>query len=421
MLGPTNAGTKVEVSYDIYSFAFDPSTFSSGANLSYTNGLTGMVPLDNSSTTGTVNSSMSWGSWQTLENNPYLKDCYYSITYGDGTEIKLNPYDLTKGLDGTDYSTEITQQNVMFNIPTRYITRNANGVSHSRNPANGEALAHTIAGDTYKYVGIGVYPSVNVSNVAKSVSGVKPSASITRANFRTYSKANGSPSNGVWLQWNYHHYQLMRDLVLMSTLNWDSQTKIGRGNLSGGNQNNWALNGLYNSSGLFVGSQTTGSGYAVKSLIENMWGQCWQFVDDIYTGDEYADNGGIWKDIYAGQNSSPTDDTSNKTVVGRLYIGASSGNISAGWKYAGAINTTNAGWGLSSAYGGSTTSYQFDGYYTAAVTVSGGTPTVTSAHNFLVGGGSNNASSAGVSALLVVDALANSGWNYGSRLAFVHD
>lgn len=95
-----------------------------------------------------------------------------------------------------------------------------------------------------------------------------------------------------------------------------------------------------------------------------MWGTCWQFVDDIYTGDEYAQDGGIWKDIYAGQNSSPTDDTSNKSVIGKMYIGASTGNISSGWKYAGQIGTSSKGWGLPTAYGGSTSSYTFDGYYT---------------------------------------------------------
>ena len=357
-----------------FTMNFNSSTFSSGANLSYADGLSGLTPLNNSATTGTANSSMSWGSWRTLENNPYLKDCYYSIIYGDGTEIKLNPYDLTKGLDGTDYSTLITQQNVMFNIPTRYINRTASGVSHSRNPAYGDALAHTIDGTVYPYLAIGVYPSVNVSNVAKSVSGVKPSGSITRTNFRTYSKANGNPSNGVWLQWNWHHYQLIHDLILMSTLNWDSQTRIGRGNLSGSNNTNWAVNGLYNSAGLFAGSQTTGAGYGVKALIENMWGQCWQFVDDVVTGDVYSDGGYWWKDVWAGQNSSPTITsgetdsgtivTSDKVKVGRFVLGASSGSVSAGWKYASAIDTSNAGWGLSTATGGGTSSYTFDGYYT---------------------------------------------------------
>ena len=192
--------------FDKYSMNFDPATFSSGKNLSYADKLVGLTPLDNSATTGTANSSMAWGSWQYLEKNPILKDCYYSITYGDGTEIKLNPYDLSKGLDGTDYSTEITQENVMFNIPTRYINRTASGVSHSRNPAMGEAFAHTIDGTVYPYVGIGVYPSVNVSSVAKSVSGVKPTGNITRPNFRSYSAANGTPSNGKWMQWNFHHY-----------------------------------------------------------------------------------------------------------------------------------------------------------------------------------------------------------------------
>ena len=421
MIGPTNAGYGSATMLDKYAVKFDQSTFSSGANLSYSDGFSGLTPLNNSSTTGTMNSSMAWGSWQTLETNPYLKDCYYSVTYGDGTEVKLNPYDLTKALDGTDMSSVITAENVMFNIPTRYILRNANGFTHSRNPASGNALAHTIDGDTYNWLAIGVYPSVNVSSVAKSVSGVKPSASITRPNFRTYSRANGSPSNGIWMQWNFHQYQLMRDLVLASTLNWDSQTRIGRGNLSGGNNSNWVLNGFANTLGLFVGSQSTGAGYGVKSLIENMWGQCWQFVDDTYTGDEYADSGSIWKDIYAGQNATPTDDTTNKTVVGRLYLGPSTGNISAGWKYASAINVTNAGWGIPLAHGGSTSSYTFDGCYNAAVTVSGGVPTVTSAHNFLVGGHSNRASSAGVSALAVNDTLTYSGWSLGSRLAFVHN
>ena len=213
----------------------------------------------------------------------------------------------------------------------------------------------------------------------------------------------------------------MRDIVLMSTLDWDSQSTIGRGNLSGSNNNNWSLNGLYNASGLFVGSQSTGSGYAVKSLIENMWGTCWQFIDDLYTGDEYADNGYIWKDIYAGQNSAPTDDTSNKTVVGKMCIGPNTGNITSGWKYGASIGTTNAGWGLPIGQGGSTGSYTFDGYYTAAVTVTSGEPTVTAAHNFLVGGTSSHASSAGLSALSVTGALSDTVWSYGSRLAFVHE
>ena len=402
---------------------FDASTFSSGANLSYADGLSGLTPLNNSATTGTVNSSMSWGSWQTLENNPYLKDCYYSVIYGDGEEIKLNPYNLAQGLDGTDCSTLITQENVMFNIPTRYINRTASGFTHSRNPAYGDALAHTIDGTVYPYLAIGVYPSVNVSSVAKSVSGVKPSASINRTNFRTYSKANGNPSNGVWLQWNWDQAMLIRDMVLMSTLNWDSQTRIGRGNLSGSNNSNWAVNGLYNSAGLFAGSQSTGAGYAVKALIENMWGQCWQFVDDVVTGDTYSDGGYWWKDVWAGQNSSPTITsgetdsgaivTSDKRNIGRFVLGASSGSVGAGWKYASAIGTTNAGWGLSSATGGSTSSYMFDGYYTAA-------NTSTTARNCLVGGDSNNASLAGVSALRFHTTVSDSSWHNGSRLAFVH-
>lgn len=418
MIGPTNAGAGRN--YERYTIEFDATYFSSGKGLYYADGFAGFTKLDNHLSTSTANSNMSGGSWMSLEDNPYLRDCYYSITYGDGTEIRLNPYDLSKGLDGTDYSTEITQENVMFNIPTRYIDRNANGISHSRNPANGIALAHTIDGHTYKYLGIGVYPSVNVSSVAKSVSGVKPSGNITRANFRSYSSANGSPSNGKWLQWNFHHYQLMRDLVLMSTLNWDSQTYIGKGNASGLSNTYWALNGLYNDKGLFVGLRNPD--YAVKSLIENMWGECWQFVDDVYVGDEYADNGGIWKDVRAGQSSSPTDDNGGgKVTVGRIYIGASSGNISSGYKFAGAIETTNAGWGLPSAYGGSTSSYTFDGYNILAVTVSSGTPTVTDAHNFLVGGNSYNSSEAGVSALYLSVSSTTSGWSFGSRLAFVHD
>ena len=411
---------------DKFGVAFDSSKFSSGNCFTYTYDLSGSTPLNNSATTGTVNSSMSWGSWQTLEDNPYLKDCYYSLTYGDGTEVKLNPYDLTKALDGTDMSAEITAENVMFNIPTRYILRNANGITHSRNPASGMPYAHTIDGDVYKWCAIGVYPSVNVSNTAKSVSGVAPSGLITRPDFRTYSRANGSPSNGIWLQWNFHHYLLLRDIILMSILHWDSQTRIGKGNISGSSAVNWVVNGIYNTQGLFAGSQSSGAGYGVKALVENMWGEAWQWTDDVVTGDVYDEGGYYWKDVWAGQNSVPqctenetTSDTgaiitSDKINVGRFCLGSSASAVSAGWKYPTAIGYSSMGWGLPVMTGGSSSTYTFDGYYTGA-------STDATARNMAVGGYSNMTPRAGVSVLTVNGAVRGSALSFGSRLAFVHD
>ena len=430
MIGRTNA--RPVSGPTTFTVNFDSSTFSSGANLSYADDAAELTPLDNSHTTGTVNSSMSWGSWQTLADNPWTKDCYYALIYGDGTEIELNQNDLTKGKDGTDYSTEITQQNVMFVIPTRYITRSSAGFTHSRSSSAGSPLAHTIDNTVYSKVAIGVYPSVVVSNVAKSISGSKPTPNLTRAQYRTDSKANGNPSNGVWIQWNIHQYQMIRDMVLASTLKWNSQLYIGKGNLSGSNANNWALNGLYNNKGIFVGSQSSGSGYAVKAFLENLWGMCYQYVDDVVTGNEYADSGAIWKDVWAGQNSNPqisvgeTDTgaiiTSDKVNIGKVYLGPNTGKISGAWKNPKAIGwETSAGWGLPTLFGGSTSTYTTDGIYVPTVNVSGGVPSTTTARNYVVGGASNGAQNAGITAMAVDNNVERVSWHGCSRLAFVFD
>lgn len=434
MIGPTNAQVIPRFQpFGRYGIKVNDSTFSSGKNLQYAYDFDGFEPLDNSATTGTMNSSMNWGSWQYLENNSFTKDWYYSLTYSDGEEVRLNPYNLAVAEDGTDVSELITQNNVLLNIPKMYVSSNMNGYSLSKYAGDGDALAHTIDGDEYDYVGYGVYPSVISGTKAMSISGVKPSASQTRITFRSYSKNNGTPNNGLFLQWNWYHYNLIRQIVMASTLNWDSQGSIGKGNLSGSNANNWVANGFGNSLGLFAGSQSSGAGYGCKAFIENLWGECWQFVDDIVTGDEYADGGYIWKDIWAGQNStvqcteneSSSDSgaiiTNDKMKVGRMCIGPNTGNISAGWKYASQIEESSRGWGLPISQGGSTASYTFDGYYTRAVTVSSGQPTVTVARNFSVGGASNLGLNAGLSALDVSDAVRASRWYYGSRLAFVHD
>lgn len=412
---------------DRFRLSFDASTFSTGANLTYSDGAVGLEPLNNS--TGT----MSGGSWMDIFTNPMLNDCFYATISGNGEILhKLNPNNLATALDGTDVSTEITQENVMFVIPTRYITRNAYGITHSRNPSDGEAYAHTVGGHTYKYLGIGVYPAVNVNGVLKSISGSILTGSLRRDVFRSYVKANGTPSNGNWMLWNWHQYALYRDMVLFATCDWDSQGIIGKGNLSGNSNTNWVNNGLYNASGVFAGSQTTGAGYGVKAFIEDMWGELWQFVDDVVTGDEYSDGTTIWKDLYAGQNATPvisdneasssgTINYSDKEIIARIKVATASATQSAGWKYGVSINTGSKGWGVPDSWGGSTSTYSHDGCYTAGVTVTDGVPTVTTARNVLVGGCSHDGLHAGFSSLSVANTVSHSAWGIGARVCLAFD
>jgi len=225
-----------------------------------------------------------------------------------------------------------------------------------------------------------------------SLSGKPSSASITRPNFRTYAAAN-PVHNGKAMLWNFHQWRDWWHLALFAMKSWNSQVAVGQGGFT---YNGSVGQGLCNAMGPFAGSTSTtaSTSTSVKCLIENPWGYKYEFIDD------FINSSGT---LYAGQNASPTDDTSNKTAQSGF-------GTSSGWQ-SGCI-TTGGFWGISNGTSGSSTTYQCDYKYSSSGTFLG-----------LVGGYSGNVSSghAGMSCLDASNSLSLSDAVRGARLAFVFD
>jgi len=395
----------------IYGLHFDPTVFMTDPDgcLTYIQDCSSHQPVRTSGTDTT-----DVGDW--TEDDPFFEDCYYCTMNGDGDILhELDPDDLTKSVAGVDCSTEITENNVMFVIPKRYVKRNASSIIHSSMSSKGSALAHTRGTHTYNNLAIGVYPGTIVDGKLMSVSGVKATSSTAGATFRADAIANNNELE--WHVWNWHEYQLYKDMVLFATKDFNVQAALGKGQCNAGNNAGvWQNNGTLNAAGMFAGD-ISATNKPVKAILENVWGQLWQLVDDCvlpaYRTDETdPENPLYFQDFYAGTNDNAniTDDTTKKELLASIPI-PSNRLSQGGWVYAKTIDTSDAGWGLPADMEGGDSVGLCDGHYMLG----------NALHAIRVGGCSDNGLGGGVSALTLAYALSHSDWHYGARLAFSFD
>ena len=387
-----------------YSLAFNAATFATDPTgcLVYADDAVGFTRVDNSASTSLQTAAAgSWGN-----DNPLISSMFYATFNADGTiHHILDPADLTKGIDGEDRSTEITQENVMLVIPTLYTKRNANGISISSKRSEGTAYAHTYDGHTYKYLAIGVYEGTIVDGKLMSVSGsAEPSYNQTRAQFRTAAQANGDG----WMLTNWHVRQLIRDLTLLITKSFDSQRQLGQGFSTGGSNSAGSralVPGLANSLGRYAGN-ALGTGNVVKCLIENPWASKWEFIDDLLTG--YNDADEAWADIYVGQQLQVQDDLTKMTLLDELETSNMHASTNA---FCTAIHTGDMDWGLWNNHDGTDATGLCDKHWSNP----------SEQRLAVAGGGSLYGSVCGVSALDLDSALSVASWIFGARPAFVFD
>ena len=354
----------------VYTLIYDSSEFSAGTSLTYSGDASDFTAIT------------SWTS------NALIDYCYYGVFASDGSLIgKLNPNNLTLFVDGTSASSYITSNNVMWCIPTLYISSTSTTLTISNDHTTGTAYAHTINSYIYEYYGLGVFEGKITDSKLMSVSGATPTTSTTRATFRTAAAAN-EVDNGLAMQWNLYQYQVYKYIEIFSTCTWNSQS-LGNGNVSSSSS---STTGTLNTSGVFYGS-TANSTTAVKCYVENVWGSVWEFVDDCVSS-SYT--------IYAGQNSaaSITDSTSGKTSLITTSVQG----------YPGTISTGASTFGIGTATGGSSSACTYDYQYSGSGT-----------HLLLVGGSWLGGASAGVSCLEAASSVSTSNSSLGSRLAYVYD
>ena len=373
-----NFGFKFSMTFNATTFKTDPT-----GCLVYGDDASGMTPASNTNTSlGTISSPGSW----VKSTNKLLKKLYYATFNTDGSISKiLNPDNLALDEDGN--ASDIATKNTMLVIPTLYTRGEVGKLTISDKSAEGTAYAHTIGGHVYDYLAIGVYNGYVSGGKLMSLSGVLPTKSQNRANFRTQANANGTN----WMLWNYYQWKLMKELTFFTLKSFDGQRKLGQGGHAYGSN----TTGVTNAMGPFAGD-VSGTSSAMKFLLEDWWGSQYNFIDDFFgTGGTY----------YAGQNAIPTDNASNKVQVFN--------NLTSGWWYGTTINQNDLAFGIASAAGGDNAKGLCDGQYGST------------SSNLLgfVGGSSVGASDgyAGPSCLDASDALSISSTIFGARLAFVFD
>ena len=150
----------------------------------------------------------------------------------------------------------------------------------------------------------------------KSVTGVSPKASITRATARSSIAALGTK---VW-QWDYAMLWTIQMLYLVEFANWNSQAKIGYGCGNGsGTQNVGASDNMPYHTGTMQSSRTAYGVGCQYRYIEDLWGNVYDWVDGIYFSSA---------NIYCIKNPASFSDSSGGTQVGTR---ATSGGYTSKW------------------------------------------------------------------------------------------
>ncbi len=358
----------------------------SGTSLTTTYSKTGGAFGDMTQVVGTSSNAGSWG-YDEKGYGPF--GSFYAAfdpAQNNAMVCHLNPSKLTLAMDGTDISGK--NYNIMWCLPKIYLSVSGSTITLASDDSYGGTLApaFTVGGTDYNYFALGVYEATYVNSKIGSVSGQSPQASTSLATYRTEVKSvrDAMTEGSTAILWNFHQYQLYRLCSLAVMENFDSQTQIGYGNSNGSKS---STTGTMDTNGPYYGTSGQNANGA-KLFIENAWGSLFEYVDDAWwsTG------------LYAGQNVSPTSNTSNKTKLSALPTTLNG--------YGTAPYSTDISvWGLPTATGSSSTTAP-DYIYTGS-----------SGYALIVGGNWGNTSGAGLSFLYT---SGDGGDGYGgTRLAFL--
>ena len=405
-----------------YTLTYDSSKMSSNQSTDSALSVTGMDAIYHPSYSGGATSGYGDWTWNTTTGIGPFNSFYaaFDMTNGNSFYAILNPFDLTKTIDGTSLN-PLTNYNIMWVLPTVYMSSTATTLTLSNDSSSGTAYAHTINGHVYKYIAIGVYEAssktVGGQTVLTSESGTSPTVNQTRATFRTYAHnytmssdlKDSSNVAAYSMQWNFYQWELYKYCSWILMENFNSQATVGGGHTYGSTY--VFTTGATNSSGPYAGTPMASSSDAsthgsdqVKLFIEGAWGGIREFVDGVVINGTSG--------YYVDTKSTPDDST---TEGGYVSYFADALPSSSGYPSSIATSHTQT-WGM----GGNSTS----GSDTTGLTDY--TYTSTSANRVLDVGGisGTNASGSVQFGLSYAGAYADASDSFsdlGSRLAFVFD
>ncbi|WP_278382329.1 fibronectin type III domain-containing protein [Clostridium tyrobutyricum] len=335
--------TATPKAYVIYGVKIDTANSNPETALIYTDNAVGFTPAQGN------NGSFSYGSWQDKFPFNQIRPCLY---LNGAVNYYLDPNDYTKKEDGITAS-DITTGNdgdVMVEFPKIYWIFETVGTdlyvkySDTKVDDNYKCLAH-MRGTTEKdKCYISAYLGYTLSSKLRSLSGKIPNVNQPISAFRTLAQANGSGYDQM------AYYQLLMLQVLFITMfkNRDSQTALGRGYVDGNSAS--ISTGRTNQKGLFYG-ETTGKLQNKFCGIEDFWGNCYYWIDGLYSDSN-------WNILIGNQNFNDTG--SGYTNHGQGATSNISGYIS------GVQGTTETGFLIKTTAGSATTHYSDYGALSAS-------------------------------------------------------
>mgnify|MGYP003289024236 CR=1 FL=1 len=343
-----------------YTIVYDSSKMATGTDSLSVDGMTAIYhpSYDPTSVTEEDDGTDGYGSWTwDLETGLGPFNSFYAafdIDHGNVMVAKLNPFDLSKTIDGYDLDFTNHRYNIMWVLPTVYwkigeISVEVPGEGDTTTTvtyptltltndatAGGTAYAHTINGHVYKYVAYGVYEAYNdtitVDGTSKTIvtsqTGKTPTSNVTRPNFRNYASnvemdasLSLSEENPAYcLIWNFYQWELYKYCALTMMEDFNAQSTVGNGKVYTPNNNTrYNTTGLTDLMGPYAGTigditQSENDADSVKLFIENAWGSLNDLVDGVvfdYTeiySSEVPDSQ-TTVDIYIQTVDKPTDTT----------------------------------------------------------------------------------------------------------------
>lgn len=417
--------------YYSYTLAYDSSKMTEIQTDDSALSVAGMDAIYHPTYDGTTTTGYGSWTWNTETGIGPFNSFYAAFDMTDGNKMVavLDPFDLTKKIDGTALD-DMTKYNIMWVLPTVYWKSTSDSLTITNDPtAGGVAYAHTINGQTREYLAIGVYEGSvknnGTNNILTSESNKSPTVSTSLSNFRTYahnytmdSSLNSSNGTEAYsMVWNYYQYRayVLCSLVMME--NFDSQRTVGNGVVPNWPTMTLLTTGQLNSNGPYYGNTDAITIFnnntteiqarsPVKLLLENAWGNCDELIDGLY-----------WSDgsLYANSSSNPTETTSGDYVTqiaSGSYADTYSGNAAT------SIKTNASAWGL----GDNTTSGYSNKDYGLCDGVLFTRPNNT--NYYRIGGGAYQTEcgsyQAGVNAIERTNDLPSYAYCTTSRLAFVY-
>lgn len=218
----------------------------------------------------------SLGGWSKI--SPFNKVKLVGFKNGQETG-DINPNNKTKYLNGQTVPQDV---DVMSRIPKIYwdFTSTSNGyelrISENRFNDTCDCYAHKVGEIEKDYIYIGSYLGCVEGNKLRSRSEVLPTIKIKCSTARDNARANGSG----YQQFNLFTLVILQILYLIIYKNLNSQESLGMGYTSINNRNNHITGGT-NKKGLVYGEKT-GIEQMCFLGIEDLWGNCNQWIDGIY-------------------------------------------------------------------------------------------------------------------------------------------